>query len=238
MGASRRRIDRRLSKLPAPLPEVAADRYPLLVPAISIVYAASLAVALLAVDQLALYMPGAWFEALDGAVLLFALLTVTLLLRHAWRRNREGLRNRGILWLSGAAGAALLAVVAIYVLVQSAEIYSFISGADVHLTRPMIEALPQPPGTTLQREKPGLADTETIAEDIHADNLTAIVPFYEKELPSLGWVEDKTSATTLIVRFSKGGYVLSVELDPPSGGYTLMVDRQPAVASDSASATP
>ena len=238
MGASRRRIDRRLSRLPAPLPEVAAGRYPLLIAAISTVYAASVAIALLAVDQLALYMPGAWFEVLDGAALLFSLLTVTLLLRHAWRRNREGLRNRGILWLGGATGAALLAAVAIYVLVQSAEIYSVISGADVHLTRPMIESLPQPPGTTLQREKPGLVDTETITEDIHAENLVAIVPFYEKELPKLGWFEDKTSATTLIVRFSKGGYVLSVELDPPSGGYTLVLDGQPAAASASASPTP
>jgi hypothetical protein len=202
------------------------------------VYAATIAGALLALDQLAQFMPGPWFEVLDGAVLLFSVMTVTLLLRHAWRRHREGLDRRGIGWLSGATGALLLAVVAIYALVQSAQIYSVISGADVHLTRPMIESLPRPPGTTIQDEKPGLAGTETISQDIHADNLGTIVAFYEKELAKQRWVEDKTSATTSIVRFSKDGYLLSVQLDPPSSGYTLLVDRQPVVAAGSASPTP
>lgn len=235
MGASRRRIDRHLSRLPAAIPSLAPNQFPLLNPAISLAYAATLAGALLAIDQLAQYMPGPWFEVLDAAVLVFSVLTVSLLLGHAWRRNREGLRNRSLLWLSGAIGAALLAVVAVYGLVQSAEIYSVISGADVHVTRPMIESLPQPPGTIVQDEKPGLADTETISEDIHANSLGTIVPFYERELPKSGWLEDKTSVTTLIVRFSKGGYVLSVELDPPSSGYTLLIDRQTETGSPSPS---
>ncbi|HET9848928.1 MAG TPA: hypothetical protein VFR68_10285 [Candidatus Dormibacteraeota bacterium] len=239
MGASRRRIDRRLSRLPAAVPVLASDRHPLLTPAISLAYAGAIAGALLSVDQLAQYLPGPWFEVLDATVLVFSLLTVILLLRHAWRRHREGLDRRGILWLSGATGAVLLAVVAVYALVQSAEIYSVISGADVHLTRPMIDALPQPPGVRVLDEKPGLADTETISEDVHAGNLATIVPFYERELPKQGWVEDKASATTSIVRFSKDDYLLSVELDPPSSGYTLMIDRQPAVVvSSSASPTP
>ncbi|HVH65177.1 MAG TPA: hypothetical protein VM674_04010 [Candidatus Acidoferrum sp.] len=235
MGASRRRIDRHLSRLPAAVPALSPAWHPLLTPAISVLYAATVAGGLLAIDQLAQYLPGPWFEVLDAAVLVFSVLTVSLLLRNAWRRNREGLRKRSLLWLTGAVGSALLAVVAVYGLVQSAEIYSVISGADVHVTRPMIESLPQPPGTKLQDEKPGLADTETISEDVHADSLSTIVPFYEGELPKLGWLEDKTSVTTLIVRFSKGGYLLSVELDPPSSGYTLLIDRQTDVT---ASPTP
>ena len=201
-------------------------------------YAVTIAAALLAVDQLAQYMPGAWFEVLDAAVLLFSVMTVTLVVRHAWRRLREGLRNRAILWLSSGTGAVLLAAIAIYALVQSAEIYGVISGADVRVTRPMMDALPQPPGIKVQDEKPGLADTETITEDIHASNLSTILPFYEQELPKEGWMEDRTSATTSIVRFSKEGYLLSVELDPPSSGYTLVLDRLPDVTSPAPSTTP
>ncbi len=201
-------------------------------------YAATIAAGLLAVDQLAQYMPGAWFEVLDGAVLLVSVMTVTVVAWHGWRRLREGLRDRGILWLSGATGAVLLAAIAIYGLVQSAEIYSVISGADVRITRPMMDSVPRPPAVKVQDEKPGLADTETISEDVHASNLSAIIPFYERELPKQGWTEDKTSATISIVRFSKGGYLLSVELDPPSSGYTLTIDRVPEGPSASPSPTP
>jgi hypothetical protein len=162
-------------------------------------------------------------------------MTVTLLVGRAWRRNREGLQSRAVLWLSGATGAILLAAVAIYGLIQSAEIYSVISGADVHVTRPMIESLPQPPGIKVLDEKPGLADTETISQDIRASDLSTILPFYERELLKQGWVEDRTSATTSIVRFSKSGYLLSVALDPPSSGYTLLIDRQ---SDDTGSASP
>jgi hypothetical protein len=55
-----------------------------------------------------------------------------------------------------------------------------------------------------------------------------------------GWIEDKVSATTSIVRFTKGEYVLSVAIDPPSSTYTLTVDRpNPSLlGSPSASASP
>jgi len=204
---------------------VASDDHPLLVPVMSVGYAAMLAAALLSIDQLAEFMPGAWFELLAAAVLLLSLATIALLVRAAWRRHREGLDRRGLVSAAGAVGAALLAAVAVYGLVESYKIGSVISGADVHLTRPVMDSLPRPPGTKLIDEQPGLADTESISEDISAQHLDSIVPFYEAALVKAGWTEDQVSATTSIVRFTKGPYVLSVAIDPPSSGYTLTVDR-------------
>jgi hypothetical protein len=204
---------------------VASDHHPLFVPVVSAAYAATLAAALLAIDQLAEFMPGAWFELLGAAVLLLSLLTIALSVRAAWRRHREGLDRRGLVWTTGAVGAALLAALAVYGLVENYRIGSVISGADVHLTRPVMDSLPRPPGTTLLDEQPGLADTESISEDITAQNLNGIIPFYEAALVKAGWTEDQVSAATSIVRFTKGTYVLSVAIDPPSSGYTLTVDR-------------
>jgi hypothetical protein len=221
---------------------VASNDHPLLVPAASVAYAVMIAAGLLAIDQLAEYMPGPWFEVLGTAVLILSLMTIAWLLRAAWRRHREGLDRRGLLWATGAVGAAALAAVAVFGLVENAQIASVISGADVHLTRPVIESLARPPGTKLLDEQPGLADTESISEDFSAQNLNSIVPFYETTLSKEQWVEDKASATTPIVRFAKGAYVLSVAIDPPSGGYTLTVDHlNPSLLnspSPSASPTP
>ncbi len=189
------------------------------------VFAATIAAALLAMDQLAEYMPGAWFELLAVAVLLVSLMTTTLLLRAAWRRHRERLDRRAVLWVTGAVGAALFAAVAVFGLVENAKIASVISGADVHLTRPVIESVPRPPGTKLLDQQPGLAGTESISQDFTAQDLNSIVPFYEAELPKDGWVEDRASAGTSILRFTRGAFVLSVTIDSPSSGYTLMVDR-------------
>ncbi len=204
---------------------MASGDHPLLLPLVSLAYAATIGAAAFAVDHLADYVPGPWFEVLGAAVLLLSLITVALLLRTAWRRHREGLDRRGVLWVSGAVGAAVLSVVAVFGLVENAQIASVISGADVHLTRPVLDALPRPPGTKLLDELPGLADTESISQDFTAEDLNSIVPFYEAALSKEGWVEDKAAATTAIVRFSKGAYVLSVAVDPQAGGYTLTVDR-------------
>jgi len=225
MGASRRRIDRRLSAPAAPLGPVASTDHPLLIPAVSIAYAATLAAGVLAVDQLAEYMPGAWVDVLGAALLLLSAMTIVVWLRAAWRRRRERLDRRALLWAGGAIGPALLAVFSVLVLVQNAQIASEISGADVHLTRPLIEALPRPPGTKLVDQRPGLADTESISDDFSAQDLNSIVPFYEAELAKDAWVEDKASATTSIVWFTKGAYLLSVAIDTPSSTYTLTVDR-------------
>ncbi len=208
-----------------PLGPVASNDHALLIPAVSIAYAATIAAALLAVDQLAEDMPGAWVDVLGVALLLLCVMTIAIWLRTAWRRRRDGLGRRAVLWAGGAIGPALLAVFAVLVLVQNAQIASDISGADVHLTRPLIESLPRPPGTRLLDQRPGLADTESISEDFSAQDLTSIVPFYEAELARDAWVEDKASATTSIVWFTKGAYLLSVATDMPSSSYTLTVDR-------------
>jgi hypothetical protein len=225
MGASRRRIDRRLRGSAAPLGPVASNDPPLLIPAVSIAYAATIAAGLLAFDQLAEYMPGAWVDLLGVALLVLSMLTIAVWLRAAWRRRRDGMGRRALLWAGGAIGPALLAVFAVLVLVQNAQIASEISGADVHLTRPLIESLPRPPGTKVLDQRPGLADTESISEDFSAKDLNSIVPFYEAELAKDKWVEDKASATTSIVWFAKGAYLLSVAIDAPSSSYTLTVDR-------------
>ena len=238
MGASRRRIDRRLSRAVAPLPEVASTNHPLLRPALLLAYAGAIAVGLLAIDQLSEYMPGAWFEILAIAVLALALMSIAVSLQHAWRRHREGLDRRAAVWVAGAVGAALFGIVAIFGLVENAQIASVISGADVHLTRPVIESLPRPPGVKLLDEAPGLADTESISEDFSASDLSRVLPFYETELAHQGWVEDRTSAGTSIVRFTKGQYILSVAIDPPSSGYTITVDRVTATASASPVSSP
>ena len=208
-----------------PLGPVASDDHPLLLPIVSVAYAASLAGALLAIDQLAEYMPGAWFDLLAASVLVLSLMTIALLLRVAWRRHREGLDRRSLLWVGGGIAPTLLAALAVFSLVTSAQNASVISGADVHLTRPVIESLARPPGAKLLDEQPGLADTESISEDFSARDLNTIIPFYESTLAKGGWVEDRVSATTSIVRFTTGSYVLSVAIDPPSGDYTLTVDH-------------
>jgi hypothetical protein len=219
---------------------VASDDHPLLLPVVSLAYAGTIAALWLAIDQLAKYMPGPWFELLGAAVLLLSVMTIALLLRTAWRRHRERLDRRGLVWAGGALAAALLAAVAVYGLVENFQISSVISGADVHLTRPLIESLPRPPGATLLDEQPGLADTETISQDFIAQDLNSIVPYYEAALVKDGWVEDKASATTSIVRFTKGEYVLAVAIDTPSSSYTLTIDRpNPSLlGSPSASVSP
>ena len=203
---------------------MASDDRPYLVPVVSVAYAVAIGAALLAFDQLAEYLPGAWFEVLGAAVLLVCAMTIVVLLRAGLRRHREGLRRRALLWAGGAVVPAVLVVLAIFSLVESAQNASLLSGADTHLTRPVIDALPRPPGTKLVDERPGLADTETIYQDFTATSLNSIVPFYEAELPKDGWAEDKTSATTSIVRFGKGTYILALEINPPST-YTLTVDH-------------
>jgi hypothetical protein len=204
---------------------VASNDHPLLIPAVSIAYAATIAAGVLAVDQLAQYMPGAWVDVLGVALLVLSLMTIAVWLRAAWRRRRDGFGRRALLWAAGAIAPAVLAVFAILVLVQNAQIASEIGGADVHLTRPLIESLPRPPGTRLLSQRPGLADTESISQDFSAQDLTGIVPFYEAALVKDGWVEDKASATTSIVWFTRGAYLLSVAIDAPSSGYTLTLDR-------------
>lgn len=194
-------------------------------PAVSLAYALTIGVALLAVDQLTRYLPGAWLEVLAAALLLLSVMTIAVLVRAALRRRREGLERRALLWAGSAIVPLALAALAAYSLVESIQTASMISGADVHLTRPLIESLPRPPGAKLIDERPGLADTETIYQGFTASDLNSIVPYYEAHLTSDGWVEDKASATTDIVRFTRGAFVLALEVNRTSGGYTLTLDH-------------
>jgi len=203
---------------------VPSNDHPYLVPVVSVAYAVTLGAALVAIDQLAEYLPGPWLEVLGAAVLILSAMTIVVLLRAGLRRHREGLERRALLWAGGAVLPVVLATLAIFSLVESAQNASLLSGADTHLTRPVIDALPRPPGTRLVDERPGLADTETIYQDFTATNLNGIVPFYEAHLSTDGWAEDKASATTSIVRFGKGAYILALEINPPST-YTLTVDH-------------
>ena len=217
---------------------MATDDPRFLVPVVSLAYAVTVGAALLAVDQLTAYLPGAWVEVLGAAVLLICLMTTAVLLRAALRRRREGLDRRALLWAGSAIVPAVLAALALFSLVETVQNASLISGADVHLTRPVIESLPRPPGTTLVGERPGLADTETIYQDFTAKNLDSIIPFYEAHLSEDGWVEDKASATTDVVRFARGPFVLALELTRPSGGYTLTLDHLNPNLLQSASPSP
>jgi amino acid transporter len=204
---------------------VATDDPRYLLPVVSLAYVVTIGAALLAIEQLTEYMPGAWLEVLGAAVLLLSLMTIAILVRAALRRRREGLERRALLWGGSAIVPAALAALALFSLVESVQNASLISGADVHLTRPVIESLPRPPGTKLIDQRPGLADTETIYQDFTAQDLNSVVPFYEAQLTKDGWVEDKASAATDILRFAKGAFVLALEINPPSGGYTLTVDH-------------
>ena len=164
--------------------------HPLLLPTVSLLYAALVAAALLAIDQLIDFMPGAWFNLLTASLLALSVATVVLLLRTAWRRHREDLDRRAVGWAVSALAAALLGGVAVVELVDSAQLAAQISGADVHLTKPLIESLPRPPGAAVLNERPGLADTESISEEIKTTHLNAVMPFYKVELGKRGWAED------------------------------------------------
>src|SRR3984893_16123648 len=98
MGASRRRIDRRLSGSAAPLGPVPSSDRLVLIPAVSIAYAATIAAGVLALDQLAEYMPGAWVDVLGAALLVLSVMTIAVWLRAAWRRRRGGPQRRAPLW--------------------------------------------------------------------------------------------------------------------------------------------
>lgn len=204
---------------------MASGDHPLLRPAVSLVYAALIAAALLAIDQIVAFMPGAWFNLLAACVVALCVTTVVILSLAAWRRYREGLNRRAVGWAGAALAAALLGGVAGVELVDSAQLAAQISGADVSVTKPLIESLPRPPGATVLNEQPGLADTESISEEIKATDLNAVIPFYKAELAKRGWVEDTTSASTTSARFVKGTFIVSIDLDAGSGSYALIVDR-------------
>lgn len=188
-----------------------------LVPALGFFYAATLGAAALGLDQIVLQVDGPWLNVLGAAVLLAAVVTMWQLVRTGWRRHREGLDRRAALWLTSAAATVLLGVVVAYALIQTALFNSIISGADVHLTRPLLESLPRPPGARLIDERPGLASTESITGDFRTNDLAGVIPFYRTTLAKSGWLEDSSSAGTSAVGFFKDLYRVTVIPDKPTG---------------------
>src|SRR2546423_14526706 len=100
----------------------------------------------------------------------------TIQVRHALRRHREGMGRRALIWGGSAIVPAALAALALFSLVARVQNASLISGADVHLTPPVIESLTRPPRATLIDQRPGLADTETIYHHFTAQNLNSVLP--------------------------------------------------------------
>lgn len=227
MGTGGRRAGRGLRRPPLLAGEVASREPPYLVPATGIFYALALGAIAIAVDRLLTQVEGPWLEVLGGAVILTSLVSTWLMLRAGWRRHRENLDRRAAFWGAGALVTVLLSLLAIYVLIQTASFASVIAGADVHLTRPVLQALPRPAGARLIDERPGLAGTESVSDDFSSSDLGAVVPFYEAALAKSGWVEDRTTAGTLLVHFSRDLYVVTVAPDQPTGAgnFSVTVDR-------------
>jgi len=227
MGAGGRRAGRSLRRPPVLAGEVARREPAFLVPATGVFYALALGTIALALDRLLTQVEGPWFEVLGGVVILTSLVSTWLLLRTGWRRHRENLDRRAALWGAAALVTVLLSLVAIYALVQTASFASVIAGADVHLTRPVLQSLPRPVGARLLDEQPGLAGTESVSDDFSTSDLSAVVPFYEVALAKSGWVEDKTTVGTLLVRFSRDQFVITIAPDQPTGAgdFSVTVDH-------------
>lgn len=241
MGASSRRAGRGLKQAPVLAGEVGSRDSSFLIPAIGLFYAVTLGIIAIAVDQLVTQVEGPWFNLLGGAVLLVALATTWLLLRTGWRRHREALDRRAALWGAGAIATVLLSLVTVYALVETASFNSVISGADVHLTRPILDSLPRPPGAKLLDERPGLAGTESMSGDFSSNDLAGVIPFYTTALEASGWLADSSTAGTGGAGFFKGLYRITVVPDQPTGqgDFSVIVDHltQDLTGSPSPSAT-
>jgi hypothetical protein len=241
MGAGGRRAGRSLKRAPALAGEIASSQPSYLVPAIGIFYALALGIIVVGLDQLATQVEGPWFVVLGAAVLLVSIVSTYLFVRAGWRRHREELNGRAAFWGAGALLTVLLSLVTVYALVETASFASVISGADVHLTRPVLQSLPRLPGAKLLDERPGLAGTESISDDFNTGDLAAVVPFYEGALTKSGWVEDRSTVGTGAVRFSRGAYVVTVAPEQPNGAgdFGITVDHLSAdlLATPSPSAT-
>ena len=236
MGASSRRARRRLKPAAAALRPLAGPPHPLLAPLRGAAYAALLALLVFAVDQVAVSdSQEPWLQLAGAATVAGCLLTAGFFAWTGWRRHREGVDQRGALWGLGAVGMAVFGLLSLYVLVQVIEVLSLVSGADVHLTRPLIEALPRPPGATLVSEQPGPAQTETIYETFRVKDLAQVPTFYRGALSQRGWTEEAGDTTTgtaglgQTLNFDKGRFVTSVSFTQAKGPgeFTISVTHLP-----------
>ncbi len=236
MGAGSRRARRRLNPAAAALRPLPAAPHPLLVPIRGVAYAALLGLLLFAVDQVASTdSQEPWLQLAGSAVVASCLLTAGFFAWTGWQRHREGVDQRGMLWGFGAAATAALGLVSLYVLFQLIDVLSLVNGADVHLTRPLIEALPRPPGASLVNEQPGPAQTETIYQTLRVRDLSQIPAFYRSALPARGWTEEAgdTAAGAAglgqMLNFDKGRFVASVSLIQAKGAgeFTVSLTHLP-----------
>ena len=201
------------------------------IPLLAIGYGVLLTALLYSLNQLlASEREGPWLEIASGTVLGLSLLTAALLATTAWHRRREGLR-RAWAWAFGAGAATLMGVLAIAVLVMIGQVTHLLGGADVHVTRPVLRALPHPPDATLVSEYAGPAQTESITDEFQTPRLEQVGPFYREALPRMTWTEDRRPTAPLIV-FRKGDFTVTIlahssGLSDPSGPgrFTVTVDR-------------
>ena len=143
--------------------------------------------------------------------------------------------------MTGAVASVLLGGAAAYLLVQTASFNAVISGADVHLTRPLLHSLPRPPGATLLDERPGFTGTQSITDDFRTKDLAGVIPFYRTALAKTDWLEDSSNSGNAAVGFFKGLYRVTVILDQPtgSGDFGVTFDHlSPDLLSPSASPAP
>ena len=174
---------------------------------------------------------GPWVEVGDAALLGLAVLTGGLFVRTALVRRREGLVRRAWGWLAAAAGSGLVALAATLVLATSYQVGSTLTGADVRLTRPILDGLPVPPQATKVSEHPGLAGSESVVADYRVPDLSTVPAFYRDALPKAGWRGEDTSSDSLL-RYRKGDFIVMVVMDLSGGShdYSVTVDRSPAPA--------
>jgi hypothetical protein len=205
-----------------------------------VVYAALASILVLAVEQVRSGAEGPWIEIGSSAAAAIFLLTAGLLIATALRRRREGLSRRAYGWGVGAAWALFAAALAVEVVVQAVQLRATLSGADVHLTAPMLHALPRPPGATLVDERPGPSGTQSITDDLHLADLASAPALYRSALPGAGWIEDSASTDLDLLRFHRGQFDVSILLDvngaaPPHqpGDYAVTVDQAPPPVSSS-----
>lgn len=207
---------------------------------LGVAYAVLAGVLVLAVEQVRSGAEGPWIETGGGAAAALCLLTAGLFIAAALRRRREGLMRRAAGWGIGAAWALFAAALAVEVVVQAVEIRSTLSGADVHLTAPILRSLPRPPGATLVDERPGPSGTQSITDELHVADLAAVPAFYRGALPGGGWIEDSASTDLDLLRFHRGQFDLSILLDISGaasahqpGDFAVTVDQSPPAVSSS-----
>jgi hypothetical protein len=186
-----------------------------------------------------------WLQLAGSAIVAGCLLSAGFFAWTAWQRHGDGVDQGVVLWGLVAAGAAALGALSLYVLLQLVDVLSLVNGADVRLTKPLIEGLPRPPGAVLLSEQPGPAQTETIYETFRVRDLTQVATFYRTALPPKGWTEEAGDPTGPVrvgetLNFDKGRFTTSVSFTQVegSGEFSISVTHLPPELQLSASPSP